>query len=1189
MLSEEIMTLTANEQFQDAAEIADRIDWRKVRSFSMLMKISELYQLNRRYEDALELMLMAYDHNPKSRDIVYSLCELYILLENHVKALEFLALYKRMAPHDPGVYILQYKLQELEGAALEDQIQLLEEFTRKDYREEWVYQLAYLYHRMGFATKCVETCDELLNWFKEGPFVIKTLELKMLHAKLRPDQQVIYDHRQDIADEIEAVESDEYTAEKADPELNPDMKDVDIHVKTIDMGKFNTINLQKALAESMRELMGVESDPKDKNSRITGKIMKPMMEDDYMSTGEMEKQMAAKGAEELEDGPQDYPEGYEGDYPEEGYEGDYPEEGYEGDYPEEGYEGDYPEEGYEGDYPEEGYEGDYPEEGYEGDYPEEGYGDGYAQEGYEGEYTGEGYEEDPIESVPGELASEPEGVEDQTMYFNPVNMSALRAENKQNNGEVFFEDRTDDIVIDNLPSNTNPDYESVRSKALAVQLEEEQERQARVQNIPGDIERRTVRTDKPGMENMFYLGDDGQLGLAVPARPPVEKQITGQIHINEYLSEWEKAKRRQRAKQDEEIHRNLLERTGPIFKDYEESNRNGLIEELEREQRIFEDKYQADDIELRSIDEINEEIAAGEDGILEDAAVTGETAASEDVITGESSGPSIWDEVAIAIEQDKLKENGAVGLVDAAVSGSSSLLDTKSYDVIREITPEGAEGGEETAAEDDGSAGEEAAIAAPAEPAEGAEETPETTAVTEEETGAYSEGGPEAGDSQEEYPETGSTEEEGYAEEGYYDENGNYIGGYYDENDNYIEGYYDESGNYVQGYYDENGNYIEGYYDENGEYIENTYYAEEGDGTEEEYYPEDGGRYGDDRAAEEAGEPGDEEAAAGAEADPYADDEENISGTDNLNAISEELSDTSGEGSWGGGMNTAQIREISGALEADADRVGHETVDEMNDEYVPGEEDELSAEEKKLFADFLYSKKMRSQLLEVIDKISLAAYVGNAIITGDSEESTLKLGKNLIKEIQMIDANFASSRIAKISGTKMNRRDIPMMLNQLSNGALMIDHASEMSRETMETMAKTLESMSEGLFVVMIDKRKEMDRLLEEYEMITGYFNARIDIAPMNNNALVEFAKKYAYSLEYKIDEERGVLALHQRISELQIGEHNVSTREVEDIVDEAIEYSKKHRLAAYFQVLSGKRYDYEDMIILREKDFIHK
>ena len=141
----------------------------------------------------------------------------------------------------------------------------------------------------------------------------------------------------------------------------------------------------------------------------------------------------------------------------------------------------------------------------------------------------------------------------------------------------------------------------------------------------------------------------------------------------------------------------------------------------------------------------------------------------------------------------------------------------------------------------------------------------------------------------------------------------------------------------------------------------------------------------------------------------------------------------------------------------------------------------------------------------------------------------------------------------------------------------------------METIARTLESMSEGLFIVMIDKRKDMDRLLEEYEMITGYFNARIDIAPMNNNALVDYAKKYAYSKEYKIDEERGVLALHQRISELQRGEHNVTTGEVEDIVDEAIEHSRRHPLSAYFQVLSGKRYDYEDMIILREKDFIHK
>ena len=137
ILSEQITKLSANRQFAEAADIADQIDWRKVRSFSTLMSISEIYQFNHRYEDALELMLMAYDKNPKNRSIVYSLCELYILLNDNIKSLEFFGLYKKLAPKDmSGHYILQYKIQEMQGASLDDQIALLEMFTRKEYREE---------------------------------------------------------------------------------------------------------------------------------------------------------------------------------------------------------------------------------------------------------------------------------------------------------------------------------------------------------------------------------------------------------------------------------------------------------------------------------------------------------------------------------------------------------------------------------------------------------------------------------------------------------------------------------------------------------------------------------------------------------------------------------------------------------------------------------------------------------------------------------------------------------------------------------------------------------------------------------------------------------------------------------------------------------------------------------------------
>ncbi len=285
-------------------------------------------------------------------------------------------------------------------------------------------------------------------------------------------------------------------------------------------------------------------------------------------------------------------------------------------------------------------------------------------------------------------------------------------------------------------------------------------------------------------------------------------------------------------------------------------------------------------------------------------------------------------------------------------------------------------------------------------------------------------------------------------------------------------------------------------------------------------------------------------------------------------------------------LSTSQIGDIESALEAQADKVGADTADEDNDNYNGEEEHYLTLEEQELFSDFMYSKKMRNQILDAIDQISLAPYVGNIIITGDSGTGVIELAKTMIKEIQMIDNNFNASKVAKISGDKMNRKDLAAMFEQLTNGALIIERAGAMTRDTLEGMSRILEGFQEGIIIIMTDRKKEMEKLIEKYDMITGYFNARIDIKPMNDNALVDYAKKYAHTREYKIDEERAVLALHRRINELQIGEHNVTTREVEDIIDEAIERSKRLRFSTYVDVLVGKRYDYEDMIILKEKDF---
>ena len=191
--------LISRGEYVQAAEIADTIDWRRVKSVMMLCTISDLYKINRRYEDARDMLLLAYERRPGGRTICYSLCELSIKMEEYVQAIEYYKEFVQVAPKDPGRYILQYKLYEAQDVSLEERIAVLEELKKRDYREKWAYELAYLYHRVGLAARCVEECDELILWFGEGKYVIKAMELKMLHQPLTPEQQEKYDHRFDAS------------------------------------------------------------------------------------------------------------------------------------------------------------------------------------------------------------------------------------------------------------------------------------------------------------------------------------------------------------------------------------------------------------------------------------------------------------------------------------------------------------------------------------------------------------------------------------------------------------------------------------------------------------------------------------------------------------------------------------------------------------------------------------------------------------------------------------------------------------------------------------------------------------------------------------------------------------------------------------------------------------------------------
>ncbi len=246
----------------------------------------------------------------------------------------------------------------------------------------------------------------------------------------------------------------------------------------------------------------------------------------------------------------------------------------------------------------------------------------------------------------------------------------------------------------------------------------------------------------------------------------------------------------------------------------------------------------------------------------------------------------------------------------------------------------------------------------------------------------------------------------------------------------------------------------------------------------------------------------------------------------------------------------------------------------------------LTPEEKELFGRFVHSRKSREQVLHAVGAMSMEPYHGNVIVTGEEEAGTLELSRNLVRMLQLVERDF-SGKVAKISGSKLNKKDVQDTLGKLADGALIIEHATGMSSATAADLNQALEKESRGIFVILEGKRDEMNIFLHKNKVLLDNFDARIDIESLDDQALVEYAKQYAEEMEYSIDE-LGILALHTRIADMQTSDHEVTVAEVKDLVDDAIYFADKKNPKHFFDVLFGKRYDAEDMIILREKDFMH-
>lgn len=581
--AEEIKDLISRGEYAQAAEIADTIDWRRVKSVMMLCTISDLYKINRRYEDARDMLLLAYERRPGGRTICYSLCELSIKMEEYVQAIEYYKEFVQVAPKDPGRYILQYKLYEAQDVSLEERIAVLEELKKRDYREKWAYELAYLYHRVGLAARCVEECDELILWFGEGKYVIKAMELKMLHQPLTPEQQEKYDHR------FDAPGTQQYSQNYAqDPGY----------------GQNETYDPNQGY---------VQDGSYDPNQG-------------YAQGGSYDPNQGY-----AQDGSYDPNQGYVQDG---GYE---PNQGY---VQEETYEqvtGDT--RVYEPVQPVQPQQA--PAQPAEDDF------DIHVKTMDVGQYNtinlqaelaaglrevlSEDHAKETSDSITRSIVApmiDPGDSDTESLDYPEiadVSEDDLEPETEQmESSEVFFGETGEIGDLSQVPQVETeeilPEEPVVARRTDVVPELSEVQKTPEVQEIVKEPEAQKVPEApvEPPKELADVLAQesDGQISLVMPEAESIEKQITGQMNIEDILAEWERKKKENLEKREEEVRQHVLQQTGAMFTEFEQAVRDGLLEKLEKEKAadtadtVAEDTTDTDEVE--ELEEITEEPATKE-------------------------------------------------------------------------------------------------------------------------------------------------------------------------------------------------------------------------------------------------------------------------------------------------------------------------------------------------------------------------------------------------------------------------------------------------------------------------------------------------------------------------------------------------------------------------------------------------
>lgn len=1241
--TEQMLELMENGAYNRAAEIADAIDWKRVRNATMLTNVSDIYEKNGDYQKSYEVLNIAYHRAEGSRKVLYRLCTLALKTGNVDEAIDYYDDFIQVAPKDPNQHILKYKILRARRAPIEQQIEALEEFKKAEYLEEWAFELAKLYQEAGMTAECLEECDDLILWFSEGKFVYKAMELKMQYKQLTPSQQERYDRRYEKmeSETVEIPDLSEYQMR------NEEKENTLLDREELDKEREREILRKRELGDQAPPEDSEEETPDDDD----------VQEEEPETAEETGPEEAAKEPEDAE--PEEEPEVDETvkKLEEKGIGSRmkledalksllHPttEEAEED-----------PDEDEEEEMPELEAAIEEIENVIDLELVNEITGKP-EKEGIRFDSDLEELKAEPLEELPDEdegVGSEP----DETEALEDIPDEVLEEIEEAQGGIIGTSQDTQEAYEESEEEISEEDIAEAGVFSEEYLVEEEE--------LPEEYLEEEEEFSEEYLEDAEELPEGEAEELADSEE--ADDYDEAKAYIEEYPEEEEELPDEEYTENiypEESLSEEYLEDIEDLSEEDSEDIQEEVVYPEAEEELVEEDFEEGEELpEEEPYPEENEEFPEESAEEIEEVTDSLETD-SEPVIASETETPEVpeMSEITEVPEMPETPEIPEVPEMAEALEGEEGIEEVETAenikpeskkpaeeeqiegqlsieDIMNDLKNESAEevdmGDNKKKAEpilppDIQRMIDEIEGVLPTEPEEepvrpirrrgderrdnmGAitqqlriDDIADYLAATDDET--YMDDLPEeidadayedeyaedyTGEYEDEYPGEEAADEysDGYAKEEYAD-------GYEEEyeEEEYADEYEDEytEEEYADEYEDEYAE--EEYTDEyEDEYAEEDYtdeyedeYAEE-EYTDDEYDAADGYEedYGDIEASfEEEFRPNPKHANEPDDREiPDEDD-----GMDILSATTPLSRKETAKLIATGKTSPLPLDEISDALSlSDTGFVVHGRYDLAAQSGI-GTRAGLTDEQKKLFSYFVPVRGMSEQLVDVLEQDRNCtnregtSRTGNLLIIGNKGNGKTVLAVDVVKAIQK-QRNIRQGKVAIVTGDSLNKKKIGDIFAKLYGGALIIEKASKMNEKTVARLNKAMERDTGEMLIVLEEQRKPLDRLLSSNREFRRKFTSRLEVPIFINDELVTFGQTYAQENGYRIDE-MGILALYSKIDTLQREDHAVTVAEVKEVMDEAMAHSQKASAKKLVKRVFGKNTDDADRIILSEKDF---